>query len=147
MNSIDRLLAIEDIRNLKARYFRCVDSKDWAGFKAVFAPDASFDVSDDLPGGVLVGLEKITETVSTSLAGCVTVHHGHCPEIEITSERTATGIWAMEDMLRWSENSARPNQTLHGYGHYLETYEKIDGRWLIRTSRLRRLRVDVATVP
>lgn len=147
MNSIDRLLAIEDIRNLKARYFRCVDSKDWEGFKTVFAPDASFDVSDDLPGGVLVGLEKIAEIVSTSLEGCVTVHHGHCPEIDITSERTAKGIWAMEDMLRWSENSARPNQTLHGYGHYLETYEKIDGRWLIRTSRLRRLRVDVATVP
>ena len=41
------------------------------------------------------------------------------PEIEITSPTPATGVWAMEDMLRW------PNGTeMHGYGHYYETYEK-----------------------
>jgi hypothetical protein len=31
---------------------------------------------------------------------------------------------------------------MHGYGHYHETYEKFDGRWLIKTLRLSRLRVD-----
>lgn len=36
--------------------------------------------------------------------------------------------------------------TLHGYGHYHETYEKIDGRWRIKTSKLTRLREDV-TMP
>ena len=30
MNPIDRLIAIEEIKQLKARYFRCVDTKDWA---------------------------------------------------------------------------------------------------------------------
>ena len=39
-----------------------------------------------------------------------------------------------------------PTLTLHGYGHYHETYEKIDGRWRIKTSKLTRLREDV-TVP
>jgi len=51
----------------------------------------------------------------------------------------------MEDMLRWSEESASPNQTLHGYGHYIETYEKNNGRWCIRTLKLQRLRVDIGT--
>ncbi|MGB9302958.1 MAG: hypothetical protein ACLPXZ_03225 [Mycobacterium sp.] len=36
--------------------------------------------------------------------------------------------------------------TLHGYGHHHENYEKIDGRWRIKTSKLTRLREDV-TVP
>lgn len=145
MNAIDRLLAIEEIRNLKARYFRCVDTRDWEGFKAVFTDDAIFDVSEDIPGCVLVGPAAIAEFVTAALAGCVTVHHGHCPEIEIASDVAATGIWAMEDMLRWGEGSPRPGETLHGYGHYFETYEKSGDRWRIKATRLHRLRVDGAT--
>ena len=63
------------------------------------------------------------------------------PEIEITSPTTAKGIWAMEDVLRWPEGA--PMKTLQGYGHYHETYERVDGRWLIKSLRLSRLRVDV----
>ena len=45
MDAVERLAAIEDIRRLKARYFRCVDEKDWAQLAALFAPDAVFDHS------------------------------------------------------------------------------------------------------
>ena len=37
------------------------------------------------------------------LQDVVTVHHGHMPEIELTSPTTARGIWAMEDMLRYPD--------------------------------------------
>lgn len=145
MTGIDKLIAIEEIRNLKARYFRFVDTKNWDGFAGLFAPDAVFDISGDVPGCVLTGPAAIREAASVPLTGCTTVHHGHCPEIEILTDTTASGIWAMEDVLRWSAESDYPNQTLHGYGHYVETYEKIDGRWHIKTMRLVRLRVDVGT--
>jgi hypothetical protein len=46
----------------------------------------------------------------------------------------------MEDKLRWPPGS--PIHTLHGYGHYHETYEKVDGRWRIKTITLTRVRVD-----
>jgi hypothetical protein len=59
------------------------------------------------------------------------------PEIELTSETTATGIWPMEDFNIWEDGSQN-----HGYGHYLETYEKVDGRWFIKTMQLRYLRVE-----
>jgi len=36
--AIDRLLAIEDIKILKARYFRFVDSKDEEGLASLFMP-------------------------------------------------------------------------------------------------------------
>ena len=143
MNAIETLLAIEEIKQLKARYFRFVDTKDWPGFEALFTRDAIFDISDDMPGCVVTGAEKIRSTASTPLADVVSVHHGHCPEIEITSPTTATGIWAMEDKLRWAKDSSAPIKTLHGYGHYIETYECIDGRWHIKTLRLKRLRVDI----
>jgi hypothetical protein len=143
MDDVQKLLALEEIKALKARYFRFVDTKDWDGFEKLFTTDALFDISDDVPGCVLTGAAKIRETASAPSTGCVSVHHGHCPEIEFTPDTTATGIWPMEDMLRWEAGSSMPIKALHGYGHYHETYERIGGRWLINTLKLKRLRVDV----
>ena len=44
MDPIERLTAIEEIKQLKARYFRCMDMKDWDGQVTVFAPDVEVDV-------------------------------------------------------------------------------------------------------
>ena len=147
MNDITRLLAIEAIKQLKARYFRCVDGKDWAGFAGVFAHDVHFDITDDVPGCVLHDPAAIVELTRQGLAGCVSVHHGHCPEITIHDADHASGIWAMEDMLRWNEGSGSPVRALHGYGHYIETYRRIDGEWRIQTLKLARLRVDIEAWP
>ena len=143
MNNIDKLFAIEEIKQLKARYCRCVDSKDWPGYRDVFADAVRFDISQDMPDGVFTDPDQAVDAARRGLTDCVSVHHCHCPEIEITSETTAKGTWAMEDMLRWSETSAYPNQTLHGYGHYVEEYEKTAKGWRIKKMKLTRLRVDI----
>lgn len=150
MESIERLEAIEDIHQLKARYFRCLDEKDWDGFGAVFADDAAMDISgekaDDagdignIGDGLIVGRAAIVELVSSALEGVTTVHHGHTPEITVTDENSASGIWAMEDHLWWPEDS--PLRTLHGYGHYHERYRRSDGVWQIASTLLTRLRTD-----
>jgi SnoaL-like domain len=142
LDNVEKLIAIEDIKRLKARYFRCVDTKDWDGWRNVFAHDVQIDISQDVPNGEFTGPDALIASARVSLIGCVSVHHGHCPEIDITSSTTASGIWAMEDVLHWSAASAHPNQTAQGYGHYFETYEKSDGQWLIKSMKLRRLRVD-----
>ena len=127
---------LEAIRQLKARYFRMMDTKDWAGMRKVFADDVRMEVEDE--GGVIhEGADDFMVFLTGVLEGVVTTHHGHMPEIEITSPTTATGIWAMEDMLRWPDGTE-----MHGYGHYHETYVKIDGEWKIKSSHLTRLRTD-----
>ena len=142
MDTIDRLDAIEAIRQLKARYFRCIDTKDWAGLAAVFASDAVMDMTSE-GSGITTGAAEIAEFVRTcGIEPAQTVHHGHNPEITITSDTSATGLWPMEDMLRWPDGTFQL-KTLHGYGHHHETYERIDGQWLIKSLRLTRLRVDV----
>ena len=130
---------VEAIKQLKARYFRTMDTKDWAGMRQVFTDDVVMDTTES-GGGVVTGADAFMAFLEETLASAVTVHHGHMPEIELTSPTTATGIWAMEDKLRWPPDA--PIRTLHGYGHYHETYEKIDGHWRIKTIRLTRLRVD-----
>ena len=140
MTDLEKLVAMEEIKALKARYFRCVDTKNWDGFGAVFADDARFEVSG--PGWNLQGRDKIVDTVRSRMQESVTVHHGHCPEINVTSPTTAEGIWAMEDVVRWNKDSDSAKAALHGYGHYHETYRKIDGAWRIQSMKLTRLRVD-----
>ena len=130
---------IEAIRQLKARYFRLMDTKDWDGFRACFTDDLVVDVSAD-GAGTFEGVEAFMAMLVPTMREVVSVHHGHMPEISITGDDTATGIWAMEDQLRFG---GQAKMELHGYGHYHETYRKVEGEWKIATTRLTRLRLDL----
>jgi hypothetical protein len=141
MNDVDRLVAIEAIKNLKARYFRNVDTQaDMETRATLFAPDATifFPEFHDTP----MSRAEIGKWAVDFLDQTVTIHHGFTPEIEILSETTAKAIWPMEDRIYWT-GKRRPDQitALHGFGHYHETYEKIDGDWKIKTLMVTRLRV------
>ena len=62
----------------------------------------------------------------------------------MTGPDTARGIWAMEDLI-FHDTSAEPGAPfalMHGYGHYHETYRKVEGHWRIATLDQTRLRVD-----
>jgi uncharacterized protein (TIGR02246 family) len=135
-----RLLDIEEIKQLKARYFRCMDQKDWDGWREVFARDAVLEVPE--ANMTTTGRDAIVESVSGLLTGARTVHHGHMPEIEVTGDGTARGMWAMFDYVEWPAAGGADRVGLQGYGHYVEEYVREDGRWRISRSRLVRLRVD-----
>jgi uncharacterized protein (TIGR02246 family) len=131
---------IEDIKRLKARYFRTMDQKDWDTWGQVFAQDAVMEVPEvDM---VLTGRDSIVEFVSSALAAAQTVHHGHMPEIEVTGPDTASGVWAMDDYVEWPASETGARSGLRGYGHYHEEYVREDGDWRIARTRLVRLRVD-----
>jgi hypothetical protein len=130
------LEAIEEIKQLKARYFRLMDTKQWEPWGEVFTRDGVLETNEGGPSR-LEGRDEIVRTVSGILKDSVTVHHGHMPEIALTGETTATGIWAMFD---WVD---MPQLVLRGFGHYEETYRVEDDRWRIATSRLTRLRRDI----
>ena len=89
MDTMERIEAIEDIKQLKARYFRCLDTKDWDGFASVFAPDARMDMSGELRRnaaegeGITTGNHEIASFVRGSVDAVTTVHHGHTPEIDV----------------------------------------------------------------
>ena len=142
MDDIERLVAIQEIKQVKAKYFWGLDHKDWEFWRReVWAPDARLIVPE--ANRDEVGIDAVIAYVSNSTADQVSVHHGHMPDIEITSDTTATGIWAMEDKLIWRDGSR-----LHGFGHYHETYRKeADGEWRIATLDLTRLRLDHTPAP
>lgn len=133
MPDIDRLLAIEEIKLLKARRDRAVDSKDWDTYRALHADDhrshndgfESWNSADEMIHNVRRLLENKT-----------TVHHSHTPQINFDSPVRARGIWAMEDNLFWMQDGQE--HWLQGFGFYHETYENRDGHWLFTFRQLKR---------
>jgi SnoaL-like domain len=147
MTDIEKLLAMEEIKRLKSKYFWGLDHRDWDLWRReVFAVDATLDVPEaDL---VVTGIDNIIAWVADATADQVSVHHGHDPNIEITSEETATGVWAMEDRLyRTKQHPLRDGSTyLHGFGHYHETYVRRSEGWRLKSTRLTRLRIEMSKV-
>lgn len=147
MNSIDKLIAIEAIKVVKAQYFRFVDTKNWEGLRGIFTPDAVLEVPEarDTP----LNIDESLVFFEQALQGAVSVHFGHMPEITLESEDRALGIWPMDDRIYWSPERASVLGYTHlrGFGHYHETYERQDGIWKIKTMRLTRLRLSTQTPP
>jgi hypothetical protein len=91
------LSEIEQIKQLKARYFRLVDTRDWDGVVALFSPDC--DLRSTLFPEARQPRDFFAKVASMITPG-ISVHHGHMPEITLTSAETATGIWAMDDYVQ-----------------------------------------------
>ena len=130
---------IEEIKQLKARYCRLLDTKDWASWRSVFADDFVSDTSE-AGGQIVSGADEFVAFTRGNIGkpSQPTVHQVHAPEIELLSATSARGVWALEDVV-----ALAPGVNLRGYGHYRETYVKTEGRWYIKSSKLTRLREDI----
>lgn len=147
MDPIDKLIAIEAIKTVKAKYFRFVDTRDWDGLRSIFTPDALLEVPEARPGAA--NLDESLIFFQQALEGAVSVHFGHMPEIEIEDADNARAIWPMDDRIYWPPERASilGYAQLRGFGHYHETYERRDGEWKIKTMKLTRLRLVTQTPP
>jgi hypothetical protein len=136
--ALPEILAIEQ---LKARYCRLLDGKDWRAWRDIFADDFLMDLSQ-AGGDVVNGADAFVAYARKKIGkpSQATVHQVHAPEIELTSATTAEGVWALNDVVRFA-----PGLSVIGYGHYYETYEKRNRCWFIKSSRLTRLREDLVT--
>jgi len=127
---------VEAIKKLKAKYFRTLDTKDWPAYRQVFTDDVVIDTTES-GGERITGADAFLAYLRQTLEGATTVHQGHMPEITLTSDTTATGIWALQDLVIWPGG-----MRLDGFGHYHETYVKGAEGWRIASSKLTRLHAD-----
>jgi hypothetical protein len=136
-SAVQRLLDLEAIKQLKARYFLLLDTKQWEAWSQLFTEDLRIE-------GTIVpteGRDAFVAGVQEALADVRTCHHGHSPIIELTGPDDAKGIWAMYDDLwfpaghPWSAGRLRRV----GYGHYQERYRREADGWRIAMLRLTRL--------
>jgi hypothetical protein len=71
---------------------------------------------------MLSGRDAILDFMSGALIDITTVHHGHMPLIAAHDDKSASGIWAMEDNLFMPDGSR-----MTGYVHDHESCRRIDG--------------------
>jgi hypothetical protein len=145
------LADIEAIRQAKARYVRGVDEGNAALVRSILHPDCRLDYSgcfvdpatgvDYFPAMSLVLEGRDSFGSALVHLGITSVHQVYNPEIERTSGSTATAVFPMTDRLWFPADGKWDHSRLTGYGHYRETYEKVDGAWLLKTTKVTRLRV------
>jgi len=95
---------IEAIKKLKHRYLHCLDSKLWEELEQCLAGD----VKASFMGGAMKydGRQELMEFYRVSLPPIrLTSHTGHHPQIEITGDGSATGMWESRP------TSSRPRPT------------------------------------
>jgi len=136
MNDVERLTATDELTQLKAKYFRGVDTCDGDLVEDILAEDCVLDYmgccTDPATGRDFIPAMNVVlhgrdswRSDGMSALGIVSVHHGHNFKVEFTSDTTAKGIWSMTDRLHFPPG--REFSIMTGYAHYLDTYEEVDG--------------------
>jgi hypothetical protein len=124
---MDTATELEAIRRVKYAYFRTLDLKRFDELGKLLTEDATAAYEDGRT--VLEGRRAIVTWLSEALSSpdIVTEHHGHHPEIDVTSATTATGSWYLQDRV------IVPSADLEigGTAFYSDRYAKTDDGWRI----------------
>lgn len=132
------LVEIHAIERLKYAYLRCLDQKLWDDLELLFTEDATASYG----GGAAVfdnraGIMKfLTEAMGST--AMLTSHKCHHPEIDLTGPDTATGVWALEDVVVLSGEGGTGGVTIRGAAFYTDEYVKVRGAWRIKHTGYKR---------
>jgi len=141
------LLTLRAIEELKYRYLRTLDLKDWDGFAEVFEPEATGSYGPGLEFG---SAAEIVAFMRESLGpDIITVHQVHQPEITLSgpgeaagdhsgrpSGRTAVGTWMLMDRVI----AVAHGVLIDGASVYRDEYRcGSDGRWRITRTGYERI--------
>ena len=118
------------ICQLKYRYLRTLDTKQWEEFEDCFVPEVTADynglVFEDRASLVGYMREQMTE-------GMITMHQAHHPEITVDGDR-ATGRWYLQDRVVVAAYSFM----LEGAAFYEDTYVRTPAGWRVAHTGYRR---------
>lgn len=129
------LEAIELIKQLKARYFRFLDTGNQEGLASVFTEDATAHFIGGHYDIDVQGRDKLLKFYAYSFTeDKFGMHNGHHPEITVDGDN-ASGLWYLQDIFINLEE----NTTVMGSAIYEDTYVKVDGEWKIKTTNYERL--------
>ena len=122
---------VEAINRVKHRYFRAVDAKDADALRRCFTADATLDYgpgSAPTVDAMVAGYGDVARDPDGGLL-VLDAHLGLHPEIELVSDREATGTWVLQ--FRRVDRAAGTEMVL--LGDYRDEYVLDGDAWKIRS--------------
>lgn len=121
---------LEALRQLKYRYLRTLDLKQWDDFADCFVSEATGDYA----GLAFGSREELVDYMRSNLGeGLITMHHAHHPEITVDGDR-ARAVWYLEDKVLVPEHSF----VLEGAAFYDDRCVRTPEGWRIEHTGYRR---------
>ena len=121
---------LEQIRQLKYRYLRTLDTKDWGEFEDCFLPEATADYD----GLAFPDRAALVAYMRENLGpGLITMHQVHHPEIAVDGDH-ATGRWYLHDKVI----AAAFRFMLEGAAFYEDRYVRTPDGWRVAHTGYRR---------
>lgn len=134
--TLQQLSDFEDIRTVKHRYFRSIDTADLETLRSILTEDVTIDYRGGNYRVTLQGREDMVEfTANAFHSGFVAMHQGHMPEITLTGEDTAEGTWYLEDIAI----SLETKTYTAGSAIYRDRYVREADGWKIKHSEYDRI--------
>lgn len=127
---------MEDIRSLKHRYFRGLDTANMTVLQDLFTDDIEVDYRGGNYRVAFSGKAKMLDFLANTFhSDALAMHLGHMPEITITGRDSATGIWTLQDAFIDLVN----NSNHFGTAIYNDVYRREGGRWKIASTHYDRV--------
>lgn len=133
--TLESLIEIEQIKQLKYAYLRTLDLKQWNDLAALLTDDVTSSYSDGKHSfkGKAAVMGFLKESMDDR--SIITKHQCHHPEIRFQSATEATGTWYLTDLVINPGNPAAspvvPAVVIEGTGFYEDKYRKIGNDWKI----------------
>jgi len=134
--TVQQLSDIEEIKVLKHRYFRGIDTADMALLSGLFCEDVACAYNGGTYRVKLDGRAAMLEFLANSFhSGAAAMHIGIMPEIAMTGDNSATGIWYLQDVFI---NTEADSHTF-GTAIYTDRYRREGGTWRIESTAYERV--------
>ena len=129
--TLQQLSDIEEIKLVKHRYFRGIDTADMALLDPLFTDNVAVEYIGGDYRVALSGRANMIEFLANSFhSGAQAMHHGHMPEITFTGPDSAEAIWYLEDIFIDHEKQEHTS----GTALYHDVLRREDGQWKIARS-------------
>jgi ketosteroid isomerase-like protein len=128
---------IEQIKQLKYRYVRALDTADMNTMRDCLSEDAQIFFEGGIYTVDYQGREKICAFLETSFhSKAASSHQVHHPVITLITDTAATGQWSLSDVF----HDLTHRVIVSGASEYFDEYVKeSDGKWRIARSSYKRL--------
>ncbi|MBS0579176.1 MAG: nuclear transport factor 2 family protein [Proteobacteria bacterium] len=122
------LVEMEQIKRVKYRYLRAMDTGDMKSLAALFTDEVTARFLGGSYDVTITGKEKLLGYLAASVTPDVVINHNcHHPEIDLTGPDRATGLWYLSD---WYYNRIQ-QRIVRGAAFYRDRYAKVGEDWKI----------------